>query len=130
VADLVNRTRLALAQTARFVERLLFKEETNLIARREKVFVARARLLVRREDRDDTGIEALNQLFSARTQRRTVRRADEIFEHEKTVSFVQLQLPLFEFTHPTASAEMDHNLTTKSHEPTRKEICPSSCRFV
>src|ERR1051325_5056948 len=82
VADLVNRTRFALAQAARFVERLCFKEETNLIARREKVFVARARLLVRREDRDDARIETFNQLFRARTQRRAVRRVDEIFKQE------------------------------------------------
>src|SRR5205085_5534609 len=92
MADLVNRARLALAQAARFVERLLFKEATNLIARREKVFVARARLFVRREDRDDTWIEPCHQLFSARTQHRTVRRADEIFEHEKAVVFVLREL--------------------------------------
>ena len=64
VPNLVNRSLLAVLQTAVWQEGILFKKETNLVTRFQKVIIAQPVLLFRREDRDEfSRIELLNQLF-------------------------------------------------------------------
>ena len=71
------------------MKRILFKEETNLIARGHEVVIGETILFVSREDRNHfRRIKLLDQLLRPRAQSIAIILIRKTFEHEKAIAFV------------------------------------------